>query len=102
MRSYLANRLVGADDEQMDIALFEPREGGVKIVFDVWEADVAEVTRTVTATGFDVRRYYDPDIEHDRGGSAPDWIRLGAERPMREFTHAEEERIVAAFDAAQR
>ena len=79
---------------------FDPREGGVKIVFDVAEADVAEIVRTVRAAGFDVRHYY-PSDKPRRGGSAPGLVRLGAERAMHEFTEAEQARIVAAFDAAQ-
>ena len=80
---------------------FEPREGGVKIVFDVVEADVDEVVRTAHDAGFDVRHYY-PSDKPRRGGSAPGFVRLGAERAMHEFTEAEQAHIVAAFDAAQK
>jgi hypothetical protein len=80
---------------------FEPREGGVKIVFDVPEAVAEDVARTVADAGFDVQRYYDDEHEHRLGGSAPGFLRLGAERPMREFTQCEEVAIVAGFDAIQ-
>ena len=78
---------------------FDPREGGVKVVFDVPEDVVDDVVREITAAGFAVGRYYSAEAEHRIGGSEPGWIRLGAERPMLEFTEAEQDRIVAAFDA---
>jgi hypothetical protein len=53
----------------------------------------------VEAEGFTVGRYYSTETEHRIGGSEPGWIRLGAERPMVEFTEAEQHRIVVAFDA---
>ena len=85
----------------MDTGQFEPHEGGVKIVFDV-PADTADaIERTVGAAGFDVRRYYPAGHEPRRGGPAPGWTRLGAERPRREFSLAEEDSIVAAFDSVQ-
>lgn len=80
---------------------FEPREGGVKIVFDVMESVADDVAQTVRGAGFDVRRYYQPEDEHGPGGSAPGYQRLGAERPMRTFTEAEQATIVAAFDDTQ-
>jgi hypothetical protein len=52
---------------------FVPREGGVKVVFDVQEDVVAE-------------------REHLPGGAATGWVRLGAE-PMHEFTEAEQQII---------
>ena len=76
------------------------REGGVKVVFDVPEDVVDDVVREITGAGFAVARYYSGEAEHRVGGSEPGWIRLGAERPMLEFTGAEQDRIVAAFDAA--
>ena len=79
---------------------FDPREGGVKIVFDVPEQDVDSVVVQVAAAGFGVRRYY-PDDEPRRGGPQPGDVRLGAERAMTEFTDAEVEAIVADFDAVQ-
>ena len=83
----------------MTVPAFDPREGGVKVVFDVPEDVVDEVVCQITAAGFAVGRYYSSETEHRIGGSDPGWIRLGAERPMVEFTEAEEHRIVAAFDA---
>jgi hypothetical protein len=80
---------------------FEPLEGGVKIVFDVLEGQVESITRTVRAAGFDVQRYYRPAHEHQLGGSAAGFIRLGAERAMTRFTEAEQRAIVAEFDAVQ-
>ena len=84
----------------MTVPAFDPREGTVKVVFDVREGVVDDVVREITAAGFAVGRYYSRDTEHRVGGSEPGWIRLGAERPMLEFTVAEQDRIVAAFDAA--
>jgi hypothetical protein len=81
---------------------FTPREGGVKVVFDVREAEVAAAERVVSVAGFEVRRYYRLGKEPRTGGAAAGWVRLGAERPMREFSEAESDRIVAAFDALQR
>lgn len=78
-----------------------PREGGVKIVFDVADADVADVRRTIAAAGFAVGSYYPPDREHRVGGSPAGWVRLGAERPMRKFTATEQQSIVADFATAQ-
>jgi hypothetical protein len=77
---------------------FEPREGGVKVVFDVPEDVVADAVRKISAAGFSVDRYYRPEREHLPGGATAGWVRLGAERPMHEFTDAEQQRIVAAFD----
>ncbi len=82
----------------MTAPAFEPREGGVKVVFDVQESDVENVTRVLTKVGFDVRHYYSTEKEHIVGGSPPGWIRLGAEKRMREFTLVEQEVIVAGFD----
>jgi hypothetical protein len=84
----------------MTVPAFDPREGGVKVVFDVPEDVVDDVVREIAAAGFAVGRYYSGEAEHRIGGSEPGWIRLGAERPMLEFTAAEQHRIVAAFDAA--
>lgn len=83
----------------MTVPAFDPREGGVKVVFDVPEDGVDDVVREIAAAGFAVGRYYSSEIEHRIGGSEPGWIRLGAERPMVEFTEAEQHRIVATFDA---
>jgi hypothetical protein len=80
---------------------FEPRDGGVKIVFDVPETVVEDVVPAVRAAGFDVHRYYHPDDEHRPGGSAPGHVRLGAARAMHEFTQAEQDAIVAAFDEVE-
>jgi hypothetical protein len=82
------------------VPAFDPREGGVKVVFDVPVDVVDDVVRAITAAGFSVGRYYSRDTERRVGGSEPGWVRLGAERPMLEFTEAEQDRIVAAFDAA--
>jgi hypothetical protein len=84
----------------MTVPAFDPPEGGVKVVFDVPEDVVDDAVREITAAGFAVGRYYSGDAEHRVGGSEPGWIRLGAERPMLEFTDAEQDRIVAAFDTA--
>jgi hypothetical protein len=84
----------------MTVPVFDPREGAVKIVFDVPEDVVDDVVREITAAGFAVGRYYSREAEHRIGGSEPGWIRLGAERPMLEFTETEQHRVVAAFDAA--
>jgi hypothetical protein len=78
---------------------FEPREGGVKVVFDVPEDAVANAVRMISAAGFSVDRNYRPEREHLPGGAAVGWVRLGAERPMHEFTEAEQQLIVAAFDS---
>jgi hypothetical protein len=78
---------------------FEPHEGGVKIVFDVPEHVVGEAVRKVSAVAFSVERYYRPERAHLPGAPEAGWVRLGAERPMREFTDVEQELIVAAFDA---
>ncbi len=85
---------------RMTAPAFAPREGGVKMVFDVQEDLVEEASRRISAAGFAVGRYYSAENEHRIGGSDPGWIRLGAERPMLEFTEAERDRIVAAFDTA--
>ena len=84
----------------MTVSAFDPREGGVKVVFDVPDAGVDDVIREIAAADFAVSRYYRRDDEHRVGGSEPGWIRLGAERRMLEFTDAEQRRIVTAFDAA--
>jgi hypothetical protein len=84
----------------MAVPQFDPREGGVKIVFDVPEDLVDDAVRDIAAAGFAVGRYYTRETDHRSGGSEPGWTRLGAERPMHEFTDAEQTRIVAAFDAA--
>lgn len=78
---------------------FEPREGGVKVVFDVPEDAVADAVRKISAAGFSVDRYYSAEREHRPGAAAVGWVRLGAELPMREFTETEQQRIVAAFDS---
>lgn len=83
----------------MTVPAFDPREGGVKVVFDVPEDVADDVVRQITAAGFAVGRYYSSETEHRIGGSETGWIRLGAERPMVEFTEAEQHRIVVAFDA---
>jgi hypothetical protein len=95
--------LVSAHDVDMAMPDFEPLEGGVKIVFDVPESAVEQVVRTVGEAGFDVRRYYagHPELEHGLGGSAPGYVRMGAERQCQEFSDAEQAAIVAAFDAVQ-
>jgi hypothetical protein len=80
---------------------FDPREGGVKIVFDVPEQDADDVAVRVAAAGSDVHRYYQPDDEHLQGASTPGYIRLGAERAMTEFSDAEVAAIVADFDVSQ-
>jgi hypothetical protein len=83
----------------MTVPAFEPREGGVKVVFDVPEDVVDDAVRQIAAAEFAVGRYYSSEAEHRIGGAEPGWVRLGAERPMVEFTEAEQHRIVAAFDA---
>ncbi len=83
----------------MTVQAFDPREGGVKVVFDVPEDAVDDAVRQITAAGFAVSRYYTSETEHRVGGSEPGWVRLGAERPMFEFTEVEQHRVVAAFDA---
>lgn len=80
---------------------FDPAEGGVKIVFDVLGQDVHDIAPRVTSAGFTVRRYYQPEDEHRRGGSAPGHCRLGAERAMTEFSDGEIAAIVADFDLVQ-
>jgi hypothetical protein len=77
---------------------FHPREGGVKVVFDVPEGTAAMVLPLVTAAGFTVRAYYSDGERHGAGRAEPGWIRLGAEMPRTAFTNEEEEAIVAAFD----
>lgn len=94
----MAAPLRWGNDEAMSASGTGPREGGVKVVLDVAEADVEAATHLIADAGFDVRRYYSPDSEHVVGGSSPGWIRLGAEQPMREFTPAEQDHIVAIFD----
>jgi hypothetical protein len=84
----------------MAVSESEPSDGGVKVVFDVLEDVVDDVVREITAADFVVRRYYSRETDHRVGGPEPGWVRLGAEQPVREFTEAEEHRIVAAFDAA--
>lgn len=86
----------------MDTQASESREGGIKVVFDVPEADADDVSGVVAAAGFSVRRYYGDEEQHGAGTAAPGWIRLGAEQPMTRFTKAEQESIVATFDAVQR
>jgi hypothetical protein len=86
----------------MDRPKSEPREGGVKIVFDVPERVLHEASTRVAAAGFDVQRCYRPDDEHRPGGSRHGFVRLGAERAMAEFNDAEQRRIIADFDAVQR
>ena len=82
----------------MDRSGFEPREGGVKIVFDV-PHDLAEiVVAQVSEAGFEVRRYYRPGKEPRVGGSAEGYVRLGAERATSLFTESEQAEIVTAFD----
>jgi N-acetyltransferase len=82
----------------MTVPAFDTREGGVKVVFDVPEDVADDVVRQIAAAGFIVGRYYSSETEHRIGGSEPGWTRLGAERPMVEFTEAEQHRVVAAFD----
>ena len=84
----------------MTVPAFDRREGGVKVVFDVPEDVVNDVIREITEAGFAVARYYSREPGRRIGGSEPGWVRLGAERPMLEFTEVEQHRIVAAFDAA--
>jgi hypothetical protein len=81
---------------------FKPREGGVTIVFDVPADDVADAIRTIGAADFLVSRYYLPEREPGPGGAGAGWVRLGAVRSTREFTDAEQQLIVAAFDAVYR
>jgi hypothetical protein len=69
---------------------FVPREGGVKVVFDVQEDVVADAV--LSAAGFSVDRYLRPERAHLPGGAATGWVRLGAE-PMHEFTEAEQQII---------
>lgn len=80
---------------------FVPREGGVKVVFDVPTDLTDHIARVVGDAGFDVHRYYEPEDEHRPGGSPSGQIRLGAERPWHTFTDAEQGEIVAAFEAAR-
>ena len=77
------------------------REEGVKVVFDVPEAELHKIAQVVADAGFEVHRYYYPDDEHKRGGSDPGWVRLGAERRMSRFTAARQRRVIAAFEALQ-
>jgi len=78
---------------------FEPREGGVKIVFDVPNELVELAIAQVSAAEFDVRRYYPSGDEPAVGGSAAGYLRLGAERAISFFTESELAEIVAAFEA---
>ena len=73
----------------------------MKIVFDVLESEVGDVAALVAAADFAVHRYFHPEDEHRPGGSAAGYVRLGAERPMRRFTDAEVDAIVAEFDQLQ-
>ncbi len=75
------------------------REGGVKVVFDVAGSEATRITRTVSAAGFTVRPYYQAPPR--RGGPRSGLTRLGAERASSTFTQAEQDGIVAAFDAIQ-
>jgi hypothetical protein len=90
-------------DVDMTMPDFTPRQGGVKIVFDVPEHAVEQIVHTVGEAGFDVRRYYAdrPELDRRPGGSAPGYVRMGAERRCQNFTDAEQAVIVAAFDAVQ-
>jgi hypothetical protein len=74
-------------------------EGGVKIVFDVPESSVEEISTAVA--GFTVGRYYRDHQHVGDGGAESGWVRLGAEVPRTQFTAEEEDRIVASFDAVQ-
>jgi hypothetical protein len=85
-------RLVGQPD-------FEPREGGVKIVFDVSQELVDVAIVHVSAAGFQVRRYYPSGNEPGIGGSAVGYVRLGAERALSFVTESEQAEIVTAFEA---
>jgi hypothetical protein len=78
---------------------FEPREGGVKIVFDVPQELVEVATVQVSEAGFEVRRYYDAGDEPRIGGSAAGYVRLGAERATSCFTESEQAEIVTVFEA---
>lgn len=80
---------------------FRASEGGVKIVFDVPEASVADVSTVVAAAGFTVRRYFPRQLYVGSGGAELGWVRLGAEMPRTLFTDEEADRIVDAFDAVQ-
>ena len=79
----------------------DPTDGGVKIVFDVPEPAVHDVAWQVAAAGFAVHRYYRLDSEHRPGGSPEGYVRLGAERPVRRYTDADIDAIVAEFDQLQ-
>ena len=83
----------------MEQPVFGPREGGVKIVFDVRQDLVEVVTDEVSDAGFEVRRYYGPGDEPRIGGSASGYVRLGAERATFLFTASEQAEIVTAFEA---
>lgn len=81
---------------------FRASEGGVKVVFDVPEPSVADVSRVLAAAGFTVREYYPAKLAVGKGGAESGWVRLGAEMPRALFTDEEERRIVASFDGVQR
>jgi hypothetical protein len=78
-----------------------PREGGVKIVFDVRQEVVDVAIAQVSAAGFEVRRYYPAGDEPRRGGSGAGYVRLGAERPMIRFAESEQAEIISAFEAVR-
>jgi hypothetical protein len=89
-------------DVPMEAMAWQVREGGVKVVFDVPEADVDDVIGLVAAGGFAVERYYRDEPQHGEGRAPARWIRLGAELRMTTFTEAEQEGIVSRFDALHR
>ena len=83
----------------MSLPHFAPRESGVSIVFDVPAAEVRAVGGRVAAAGFEVQEYYrGPQIQRP-GGAAPGMVRLRAQRPLADFSGAEQDRAVADFDA---
>ena len=78
---------------------FEPREGGVKIVFDVPQELVDVAIVHVSTADFEVRRYYPSGDEPRIGGSPVGYVRLGAERALSFLTEPEQAQIVTAFEA---
>jgi hypothetical protein len=74
---------------------FEPREGAVTVVFDIESGSEHAVADTLRAAGFHVERY-------GGGGARAGQLRIGARRRTYLFTAAEQDQIVADFEAAQR
>jgi hypothetical protein len=80
------------------------REGGIKFVVDVPEADLHRALEQFSAAGFRAEDYYlfdqgDPQRQHGPGRAESGWVRLGAERPLRHFTSAEAAECESAFES---